>query len=259
MVKMASKFPALFIGHGSPTNAIEDNEFTGAWIENIKSIPVPEGIVCISAHWKTDGTFVTITEKPETIYDFHGFPEPLYHIKYPAPGSPEIADLISKNIKKVQVLPDNKRGLDHGAWAILCKMFPEANIPVIQVSLDCKKEPDFHYELAKELKFLREKGILIIGSGNIVHNLKDMIWGDRAYEWAIAFDENIKELILSLDHKSIINYERIGRSADLSVPTAEHFLPLIYILALQDKDDKIGFFAERVTLGSISMTSLKIG
>lgn len=256
---MASKLPALFIGHGSPTNAIEDNEFTKAWAEMAQSFPVPKAILCISAHWETDGTFVTVTEKPKTIYDFYGFPEPLYQIKYPAPGSPEIAEMIIKNIKNVQILPDAKRGLDHGSWAVLCKMFPEANIPVIQLSLARNMETDFHYKLGKELKFLRGNEVLIVGSGNIVHNLKDMIWGDRAYEWAISFDEMIKKLILSKDHNSIIDYEKIGMIADLSVPTAEHFLPLFYILALQDENENISFFAERVTLGSISMTSVKIG
>ena len=254
-----SMMPALFVGHGSPTNAIEENEFTRAWVTMAGSFPKPRAIICISAHWETMGTHVTSMDKPKTIYDFYGFPDELYTMKYPAPGSIELARLIRETVRKTDVKEDDNWGLDHGAWSVLCKMYPQADIPVVQLSLDHSREPAYHYELAKELKHLRRKGILILGSGNIVHNLRSVVWADQAYDWALEFDRMIEQFILSGDHASIVRYDKLGQVAHLAIPTNEHFLPLLYVLALQDKKDPIDFFAARVTMGSMSMRSVRIG
>jgi 4,5-DOPA dioxygenase extradiol len=253
------KMPALFLGHGSPTNAMEDNEFSRAWADAAKALPRPKAIICISAHWETSGTSVTAMDRPKTIHDFYGFPRELYEMRYPAPGSPALARLTSQIVHGVDIRADSDWGLDHGTWSVLSHMFPEAKIPVIQLSLDRTKSPEFHYELGAKLKSLRNKGILIVGSGNMVHNLGKVVWQETAYDWAIEFDTTMKGLMLSGDHDSIINYPKLGKAAQLSVPTNEHFLPLLYILALQDKKDVIHFFAEKVTLGSISMRSLRMG
>jgi len=253
------KMPALFVGHGSPMNAIEDNEFSRAWEEEGKALPKPNAILCISAHWETAGTLVTAMEQPKTIHDFGGFPRALYEKTYPAPGSPELARLSQELVQKTQVRFDRTWGLDHGTWSVLCRMFPKANIPVVQLSLDRTQGPAFHYALGKELRALRNKGVLIVGSGNLVHNLSLVAFQDTGYDWAIGFDETVKQLILSGDHDSLIHYQNLGQAARLSIPTNEHYLPLLYILALQDEQEEIHFFAERVTLGSISMRSLRIG
>lgn len=251
--------PVLFVGHGSPMNAIEDNEFSRAWAKAGGSIPRPEGVLCISAHWETAGTLVTAAERPETIHDFYGFPRVLYDVRYPAAGSPALARLAEETVYTSRVRPDPDRGLDHGAWAVLCRMFPDAGIPVVQLSLDRTKPPAFHYRLGEELKSLRSRGILILCSGNIVHNLRVMAWEGIAYDWAIEFDETVKRLILSGDHGAIVDYPALGRAARLSVPTNEHYLPLLYALALREKDEAVGFFAEKVTLGSVSMRSFRVG
>ena len=251
--------PALFVGHGSPTNAIEDNEFSRAWADAGGSLPRPRAILCISAHWETVGTHVTAMEEPRTIHDFSGFPQALSEVQYPAPGSPGLARLAQEAVRQRPVRLDSEWGLDHGAWSVLCRMFPRANIPVVQLSLDRTAAPAVHYQLGRELRVLRKKGILIVGSGNIVHNLRVIAWRDTAYDWALEFDEKMAQLIRSGDHDRIIRYETLGQAARLSVPTNEHYLPLLYVLAMQDKGDAIGFFAERVTLGSISMRSLRVG
>lgn len=253
------KMPVLFVGHGSPTNAIEENEFSRAWVDAGKSTPRPRAVLCISAHWETNGTQVTAASLPATIHDFYGFPRPLYEVSYPVPGSPGLAHLVRETVRGAKVQFDPDRGLDHGAWSVLRRLFPEADIPVVQLSLDHAKDTAFHYELGKELAGLRREGVLIVGSGNIVHNLGMIVWEDTAYDWAVEFDESVKRLILSGDHDAIVHYPDLGRTARLSVPTNEHFLPLLYILALQEKGDGIRFFADRVTLGSISMRSLWIG
>ena len=250
------KMPVLFVGHGSPMNAIENNEFSRTWIETGKILPRPKAILSISAHWETNGTGVTAMDAPKTIHDFGGFPPALYEMQYPAPGSLDLADMIREVIISADVRLDQKWGLDHGTWSILCKMFPKADIPVVQLSLDQSKEASFHYLLGKELKPLRNQGVLIIGSGNIVHNLPMMSWKDEGYDWAIEFDETIKRLILAGDHEAIINYENLGETSLLSIPTNEHYLPLLYILALQDRHEQVRFFTDKVTLGSISMRSL---
>jgi 4,5-DOPA dioxygenase extradiol len=251
-----NRMPAMFVGHGSPLNAIEDNEFSRAWMEVGKALPRPDAILCISAHWETAGTLVTAMEQPQTIYDFYGFPAELHEKTYPAPGSPELARLTQATVQKTQVRLDQSWGLDHGTWSVLCRMFPNADVPVVQLSLDRSQGPAFHYALGKELFALRNKGILIVGSGNIVHNLRLAAWQDEAYDWAIEFDATIKQLILSGDHDSIVHFQNLGQAARLSVPTNEHYLPLLYVLAVQDRQEPIHFFTERVTLGSISMRSL---
>lgn len=253
------KMPVLFVGHGSPMNAIEDNEFCRAWAEAGKSLPRPAAILCISAHWETAGTRVTAVDRPQMIYDFYGFPRPLYEVQYAAPGSPELARLTRESVGRTSVEPDFDRGLDHGAWSVLCRMFPRADVPVVQLSLDRTKDPASHYELGRELKALRSRGVLIVGSGNIVHNLRVLAPGAPPYDWALEFDKRIKEAILSGDHDSIIHYEKLGQAARLAVPTNEHFLPLLYVLALQDREDRPAFFAEAMAMGSLSMRSLRLG
>jgi 4,5-DOPA dioxygenase extradiol len=255
----SSPMPALFVGHGSPMNAVEDNEFSRAWKEVGEALPRPNAILCISAHWETAGTMLTGMERPETIHDFGGFPRALFEMQYPAPGSPELARLVQDTLHQTEVRLDQTWGLDHGAWSVLCRMFPHADIPVVQLSLDRTQGPDFHYALGKELRVLRTQGVLIVGSGNIVHNLRVVTWKDDAYDWAVEFDETMKRLILDGDHDSIIHYQSLGQSARLSVPTNEHYLPLLYVLAVQDKQERVRFFADRVTLGSMSMRSLWIG
>lgn len=252
------RMPALFVGHGSPMNAIEDNDFSRAWAQVGKSLPKPNAILCISAHWETAGTLVTGMDQPKTIHDFGGFPPELYEMEYPAPGSRDLAKLTVETVNKVPVEFDQSWGLDHGTWSVLCRMFPSADIPVIQLSLDQTRSPQFHYELGKELLALRNRGVLIVGSGNIVHNLRTITFQDKAFDWAIEFDQTVKRLIEKGDHQSIIRYQNLGQAARLAIPTNEHYLPLLYILALQVKQEQIHFFADRVTLGSISMRSVVI-
>jgi len=257
--KLDQKMPALFVGHGSPMNAIEDTEFSRAWIEIGKQLPRPEAILCISAHWETAGTQVTAMQKPKTIHDFGGFPRPLYEMAYPAPGSPDLAHLIQATLPNTPVGLDQSWGLDHGAWSVLCRLFPGADLPVIQLSLDRTAAPASHYALGQALRHLRERGILILGSGNMVHNLRLIAWQDTAYDWALDFDATLKRLILSGDHNAIIHYEKFGQAARLAIPTNEHYLPLLYILGLQEEHEPVRFFAEKVTMGSLSMRSLWIG
>jgi len=251
--------PVLFVGHGNPMNAIEKNEYHNSWIELGKALPKPKAILCISAHWLTKGTKVTAMEKPKTIHDFGGFPQELFDVQYPVNGSPEFAKETQTLITKTKVQSDLDWGLDHGTWSVLLPMYPNADIPVFQLSLDYSQLPQYHYDLAKELSVLRKKGVLIIGSGNIVHNLGMVDWGGKAYDWAIEFDEKIKNFINNGDHSSVINYEKLGRIATLAVPTNDHYLPLLYTLALQEKNENVSYFNEKCEMGSLSMRSLKIG
>ena len=262
--KSTDRFPVLFIGHGSPMNAIEENEFVNGWRNIGKTIPEPHAILCISAHWETRGTFVTAMEKPRTIHDFGGFPAELFEVQYPAPGSPGLAKETKTLIKNTEVGLDNKWGLDHGCWIVLKHLYPAADIPVIQLSLDYFQPPQFHYDLGRELTLLRKKGVLIIGSGNIVHNLSLVSWDKMeepgfGYDWAIEANEKMKKLILSDDHKSLINYKLQGRAFKLAIPTPDHFLPLLYSLALKEEDEKIEIFNDKAVAGSLTMTSVKIG
>lgn len=250
--------PAFFIGHGSPMNAIEDNEFSQAWAAVGASLPRPEAILCISAHWQTIGTAVTAMEQPKTIHDFYGFPQSLFDVQYPAPGSPELANLVQGTIRSTPVQLDHKWGLDHGAWSVLCRMFPSADIPVVQLSLDQHKAPEFHYNLGKELRALRQQGVLIVASGNIVHNLRMLAWQDEAYDWAVEFDQQVKHAILANDLHTVIHFDQLGDLARLAVPSDEHFLPLLYVLACQE-NEAVSFLTEKVTLGAISMRSVRVG
>ncbi len=255
-----SKMPVLFVGHGSPMNAIEDNEFTREWRLIGENIPKPAAILCISAHWETDGTLVTAMQNPRTIHDFYSFPENLFKVQYPAKGSSELATEIQKNIASASVELDLTWGLDHGSWSVIKHMYPNADIPVIEMSLDCTKNIQYHFELAKELSTLREKGILIIGSGNLVHNLRTLDWNlpDTGFEWAQEACQILKNKIISEDYSSLINYQELGQEILYSIPSAEHFLPTLYILALKNKKEQVNFFNDKVILGSLSMTSFII-
>lgn len=258
------KMPVLFIGHGSPMNAIEDNEFSRGWKETGETLPKPNAILCVSAHWETKGTFVTAMEKPMTIHDFGGFPKELFDVQYPAPGSPDLARETKKLINKAEVGLDEKWGLDHGAWSIIKHLYPQANVPVIELSLDYTQTPRYHYELARELSSLREKGVLIIGSGNMVHNLGLLAWDklnapEYGFDWAIEANDKMKKYILIGDHEVLINFRSQGKAFDLAIPTPEHYLPLIYALALQDKNEEVRLFNDKAVAGSLTMTSVKIG
>jgi 4,5-DOPA dioxygenase extradiol len=257
------KMPVLFLGHGSPMNAIEENEFVEGWRNIGKIVPKPAAVLCISAHWETRGTFVTGMEKPKTIHDFGGFPEELYDVQYPAPGSPELAGEIKSLVTMTQVGLDEKWGLDHGCWSVVRHLYPDADIPVIQMSMDYNMSAQQHYDIAKELQVLRKKGILILGSGNMVHNLGMVAWNKLSdiygYDWAIEASKKMKKFILSGDHKQLINYESQGRAFDLAIPTPDHYLPLLYTLALQEEDDKVTIFNDKPVGGSLTMTSLRIG
>ncbi len=250
--------PALFIGHGSPMNAIEDNEFTNGWIELAGHLPMPSAVVCLSAHWETDGLFVTATEQPATIHDFYGFPDKLYAIRYPAPGSPDLAQTVIDALAKAGAQPDESWGLDHGTWSILCRMYPKADIPVVQISLDRSKDAAFHYRLGRQLRFLRSQGVLVLGSGNIVHNLKMIRWNEPAYDWAVQVDARVAELTLEERARELIDYETIHPSAHLAIPAPEHYLPFLTILGMRSERDRIRFFNERIVHGSISMRSLAV-
>ena len=256
--------PVLFVGHGSPMNAIEVNEFVLSWRELGKTIPRPNAILCISAHWETSGTFITAMPRPSTIHDFGGFPQKLYNVQYPAPGSPELAFDVKRSIKSSAVGLDEKWGLDHGAWSVIRNIYPEADIPVLEMSMDYHKTPQDHYNLGKELALFRNKGVLIIGSGNIVHNLRMVSWEhadgpEYGYDWALHANEIFKRLIISNNHKELINYSGLGSEVQLAVPTPDHFLPLLYSLALKKENESIEFFNDKSVMGSLSMTSVKIG
>ena len=258
-LKNSETMPVLFVGHGNPMNAITQNEFTDGWRLTGEALPKPSAIICISAHWETNGTFVTAMEEPKTIHDFYGFPPALFDVQYPAPGSPQLATEMKDTITKTLVELDHKWGLDHGCWSVVKKMFPSADIPVIELSLDYTKPSQWHYELAGELSFLRRRGALIIGSGNMVHNLRLLNWqGTGGFEWAIEANEKIKNLISNNEHQQLIHYNSLGKDIQLAVPTPEHFLPLLYVLGLKDEKDSVSFFNDKTELGSISMTSLKI-
>jgi len=262
--KITGTMPVLFLGHGSPMNAIEENQFVRGFRNIGKDIPRPNAVICVSAHWETSGTFVTAMEKPRTIHDFSGFPEELFAVQYPAPGRPELAKEIKNTIKKTNVGLDEKWGLDHGCWSVLKHLYPDADVPILQISLDYNQTAKYHYELAKELSSFRTKGVLIIGSGNMVHNLGMVAWDklsstEYGYDWAIEANERMKRFILNGDHQSLINYQSQGRSIDLAVPTPEHFLPLLYALALKEENENVSLFNDKCVAGSLSMTSLKIG
>jgi len=256
--------PVLFIGHGSPMNAIEENEFVEGWKESVRTVTKPGAILCISAHWETRGTFVTAMDDPQTIHDFGGFPQKLFEVQYPAPGNPELAGETKKIFTKNSVGLDYDWGLDHGCWSVVKRMYHEADIPVVQLSLDYSQSARYHYELAGHLSEFRRKGVLIIGSGNMVHNLRLVDWGrmnepEHGYDWALEANEKMKKFIIDDDHKSLIDFRSQGKAFDLAIPTPEHFLPLLYVLALKEKSEKTEIFNDKAVMGSLTMTSVKIG
>ena len=258
------KMPVLFLGHGSPMNAIEENEFVRGFRSVAAGLPKPRAILCVSAHWETRGTFVTAIPNPPTIHDFGGFPKALFDVQYPAPGSPTLARETKALVKKTEVGLDDKWGLDHGAWSVIKHLYPKADVPVIQMSLDHYQTPEYHYELARELSSLRRKGILILGSGNMVHNLGMVAWDklnavDYAYDWAREASEKMKRFILEGDHQSLVKFRSQGKAFDLAIPTPEHFLPLLYTVALKDEKDEVSLFNDKAVAGSLTMTSVRIG
>ena len=259
-----TKLPVLFIGHGSPMNGIEDNEFSRTWTKFGKEIPKPKAVLVISAHWLTNGTRITSMENPKTIHDFGGFPQELFNVQYPAKGSPELAKATSELITSTHVGLDHNWGLDHGTWTVVRHMYPNADIPVLQLSIDFSKPAQYHYDLAKQLSSLRKKGVLIIGSGNMVHNLGMVAWDklnepEYGFDWAIEMNAIFKDKISSGDFKSLIDYEKLGSAAKLAIPTTDHYYPLLYNIALQEKNDAISFFNDKPVGGSLTMTSVKIG
>jgi 4,5-DOPA dioxygenase extradiol len=256
-----TRMPVLFLGHGSPMNAIEDNEFSRAWIEAGKALPRPKAILCVSAHWETEGTQVTAMEQPRTIYDFYGFPPELYAKKYPAPGSPGLAHRLQDLLGADRIAPDLSWGLDHGTWSVLAHAFPDAGIPVVQLSLDGTKPAQYHYDIGKHLAPLREEGVLVVGSGNVVHNLMLMRRdeGVPAFDWAQRFNDKVRAALASANHLALIEFERLGEDARLSVPTPEHYLPLLYIAALQAGDETMAFAVDGYEAGSLGMLTAVAG
>ncbi len=251
-----SKMPLLFVGHGSPMNAIEDNDYTRAWRSIAERIPKPKVILSVSAHWFTNGTKIMNEDRPKTIYDMYGFPEELYQVTYNTPGSPDIASYCSELISR-ETKYDNSWGIDHGTWSVLVHMYPDRDIPVFQISVDANASPEEHYKIGRELRTLREQGVLIIGSGNIVHNLRLVDWhkANKGFDWAYEFDEYIYENIFNRNHDNILKYNELGNIARLAVPTPDHFYPLFYMLGASDEEDNISDYNKSCELGSLTMTS----
>jgi len=266
-LRKSEQMPVLFVGHGSPMNAIEDNEFSKGWREVGKMLPRPQTILCISAHWETWGTLVTAMESPRTIHDFGGFPRALYEARYPAPGSKWLAQETKDSVRLSDVRFDEEWGLDHGCWSVLKQMFPDADIPVVQLSLDYTKPAQYHYDLARELAPLRKKGVLILGSGNIVHNLRlAVIRGNSlsdfnkpyGFDWALEANELFKKLIDENRHDELVQYQSLGEAVRLAVPTPEHYLPVLYTLGLKEESESVAYFNDKPLAGSLTMTSLII-
>lgn len=262
MPGVASKMPVIFVGHGNPMNAMSQNSYTLGWRRIGESVPRPVAVLVISAHWYIPSTAVTAMDRPRTIHDFGGFPGALYEMRYPAPGDPKLALRAQELLKPIDVKLDHDWGLDHGAWSVLTHVFPRADVPIVQLSIDRTKPAVFHYEAAKRLAPLRDEQVLIIGSGNLVHNLHTYAWGRRAvepFEWAARFEQQVRKLLLSGDHGPLIDYETLGRDAALSVPTPDHYLPLLYAIALRGEDEDLSFPVEGIEGGSVSMLAVRIG
>ncbi|MFZ4262225.1 4,5-DOPA dioxygenase extradiol [Sphingobacterium sp. HJSM2_6] len=260
----SSKMPVLFLGHGSPMNAIEDNEFVRGFKTIAQDLEKPSAIIVVSAHWETRGTFVTAMNQPKTIHDFGGFPQALFEVQYPAPGSPDLANAVRDIVTHQEVHLDDAWGLDHGSWSVVKHLYPQADIPVIQLSIDYTLSPTAHYALAKELSILRNKGVLIIGSGNIVHNLRMVSWKHLnsvgyAFDWATEANEKMKNYMRDYNHLPLINFDQQGTAFDLAIPTPEHYLPMLYALALQEKHEDLQIFNDAAVAGALTMTSFKIG
>jgi len=252
------RMPTVFIGHGSPMNALETNQHTNAWRALGESLPAPRAILVVSAHWYTEGTAVTAMQRPRTIHDFYGFPPELFAQTYPAPGSPEIARRVQEVLQPLPVVADEQWGLDHGTWSVLAHMYPQAQFPVLQLSIDAREPPAFHYRLGQRLAALRDEGVLIVGSGNIVHNLRRIDWNasNGGYPWATQFNDTIREALSRGDHQTAIDYEIMGDAARQSVPTPEHYLPLLYVLGAGGSDAEVSFPTDGIELGSISMLTV---
>lgn len=259
---MSKSMPAVFVGHGNPMNAVRRNRYSDAWANLGKSISRPSAILCISAHWYLPGLAVTAVTAPRTIHDFGGFPPELYEVEYPAPGSPQLANRVRNLLSPLRVELSEEWGLDHGSWSILCHMFPEADIPVVQLSIDETQPPSFHYQIGKLLAPLRDEGVLILGSGNIIHNLHTYAWGKHEVEpfaWAVRFETLAKEFLIKRNDQPLVNYEALGRDAVLSAPTPDHYLPLLYVLGARNADDEVTFPVEGFDGGSISMLTVQFG
>jgi 4,5-DOPA dioxygenase extradiol len=259
---MTKRMPAIFFGHGNPMNALARNAWTDGWAAVGKDVPRPRAVVCVSAHWYLPATLVSAQERPRTIHDFGGFPRELYGVQYPAPGDPELAGRVRDLLAPLPVGLDERWGLDHGTWSVLCHVFPEADIPVVQLSLDETQTAEFHYGVGKRLSPLRDEGVLVVGSGNLVHNLHAYAWGRYVAEpldWAVRFESKARELLLAGDDAPLVNYEGLGRDAMLSAPTPDHYLPLLYVMALRREDDQVSFPVEGFDGGSISMLTVRVG
>jgi 4,5-DOPA dioxygenase extradiol len=254
--------PAVFFGHGNPMNALATNPYTEAWSRIGRGIPAPQAILMISAHWYTAETGVTVTTAPRTIHDFGGFPRELYQVKYPAPGDPALAHRVQKLLAPLPVKLDESWGLDHGTWSVLCHVYPEAGIPVVQLSIDETQPPSYHFEIGRQLAPLREEGVLIAGSGNLIHNLHAYAWGTHApdpYDWAVRFETAAREMMLAGEFTPLIDYEKLGRDAALSIPTPDHYLPLLYVLAARQAGEPVLFPVEGIDGGSVSMLAVQVG
>ena len=258
----SDSMPALFMGHGSPMNGIDHNEFSAKWYEIAQNIPTPKAVLVVSAHWFTRGTKITAMDFPQTIHDFGGFTQALFDVQYPAPGNPELAKETKALIKSTEIFLDHDWGLDHGAWSVVKNMYPNADIPILQLSIDYTKGAQYHYDLAKEISALRKKGVLILGSGNMVHNLRMMSWemiNGGGYDWAIEANEKFKTAILNKNHQALINYQAMGSDVLLGIPTPEHYLPLMYTLGLQNDNEETTLFNDKAIGGSLTMTSVQVG
>jgi 4,5-DOPA dioxygenase extradiol len=259
---MSSILPAFFFGHGNPMNALEQNAYTAGWTAIGRALPRPRAILSISAHWFVPQTGVTITTAPRTIHDFGGFPRELYQVKYPAPGDPGLARRVQKMLAPLQVNLDESWGLDHGTWSVLFHVYPQADIPVVQLSIDETQPAVFHYELGRRLAPLRDEGVLIMGSGNLVHNLHAYAWGRHPvdpFDWAVRFEEQVREMVVAGEHRPLVEYEKLGRDALLSIPTPDHYLPFLYALATRQQGEPVAFPIQGVDGGSISMLTVQVG
>ncbi|RJF97418.1 4,5-DOPA dioxygenase extradiol [Noviherbaspirillum saxi] len=256
----STHMPAIFFGHGSPMNALDDNAYTQAWTRLGQSIPKPKAILAISAHWYTEGTAITAMERPPTIHDFGGFPQALFDIRYPAPGDPALARRVQALLDPVPVQLDHAWGLDHGTWSVLVKAYPQADVPVVQLSIDATRPNDFHFELGRQLSALRDEGVLLIASGDVVHNLRAMRRGATgSYDWAERFNQQVRDALLQGDNAKLVDYASWGSDAMLSVPTPEHFLPLLYIAGARRDDEAVSIAVDGIELGSISMLTAVVG
>ena len=258
---MADNLPAIFFGHGNPMNAVSRNAYTEAWRLIGARLPRPRAILCVSAHWFVPTTGVTIGAAPRTIHDFGGFPRELYEVRYPAPGDPDLARRVQKLLAPLPVDLDDSWGLDHGTWSVLCHVYPQADVPVVQLSIDESQPPGFHYEIGRKLAPLRAEGVLIVGSGNLVHNLHAYAWGRHVaepFDWAIRFEKEARALLVAGDHQPLVDYETLGRDAQLSIPTPDHYLPLLYVIGTRQEDDAVTFPVEGIDGGSVSMLTVQM-